>query len=816
MLHESATTTSGQTGNGAHATAEQNPSSDLGRPAALTGRIATAGLAIVLLFLIGAAIAAAATTRAAASDVSRASRVSDAYVRAQYAIAQEQSLQSTYRLEPTAGILAQHAAAGDAFTTAIQQVRDEGTRRDRELVSELRPDHNQYTDATRRMFAAVDAGDTVTANHLEGADVDPIFSSIQQRVANAAIDHSRQAQEARGSFGRTVDVILALTLVVGIPGLGLVTVFWRVLTGYQRRLQAATHAEREALRRSEARFRPLVQNSSDMITVIGADTAIIYESPSSASILGRDAGELTGTKLSEIVHPDDASRVLLFFGGRFPREGSLAIVEARLRHADGTWRFVEIVASDQTADPNVSGFVLNVRDVTERKELEDRLRYQAFHDPLTTLANRRRFTERLQHALARQARHHRLVAVLFLDLDDFKSVNDVHGHPTGDQLLIEAGVRLRACLRPEDTLARFGGDEFAVLLEDVADVAEANAVAARVLDSFRLPFMIAGTDVFIHVSIGIAASEQGGATADELLRQADVAMYVAKGRGKGRCEVFVAAMQHTIVEHLTLASDLQWAVERGEFVVYYQPTVALADGRIAGMEALIRWQHPERGLLPPHAFIGLAEETGLILPIGRWVLNEACAQVRDWQHRYPGDQPLAIAVNVSVGQIRQPGLAAVVAEALAASGLPPESLILEITESVVMEDADLALHRLRELKKLGVRLAIDDFGTGYSSLNYLRRFPVDVLKIDKSFIDKIGRRGKEQDLARTIIELGRNLGMEIVAEGIQRPEQLARLRSLDCDLGQGYLFSRPLPADAIEAFLDAADASLHLPARHVA
>ncbi|TAK55474.1 MAG: GGDEF domain-containing protein, partial [Dehalococcoidia bacterium] len=305
------------------------------------------------------------------------------------------------------------------------------------------------------------------------------------------------------------------------------------------------------------------------------------------------------------------------------------------------------------------------------------------------------------------------------------------------------------------------------------------------------------------------------ATADELLRRADVAMYVAKARGKSGRVLFDQAMQDTVVKRLALTRDLQFAVDRDELVVHYQPTIALDSGRIVGMEALVRWRHPERGLLAPDEFIRIAEDTGLILQIGRWVLTEACTRMRGWQERFPSDPPLAIAVNVSIGQVHQPGLAGVVAAALQASALAPRSLVLEITESVVVEDAALALRRLRELKKLGVRLAIDDFGTGYSSLNYLRRFPVDFLKIDKSFIDKIGRR-KEQDVVRTVVDLGHRLGMAIVGEGIQRPEQAERLRALNCDIGQGYHFGRPMPAEEMEEFLEAADASLRITARAAA
>ena len=408
--------------------------------------------------------------------------------------------------------------------------------------------------------------------------------------------------------------------------------------------------------------------------------------------------------------------------------------------------------------------------------------------------------DRLEHGLQRAARRAEGVAVLFIDLDDFKSVNDSLGHPAGDQLLIEVAGRLQSCLRPGDTAARLGGDEFAILLEELGDTEHVIAVATRLIEALRVPMVLSGTEVFVRGSIGIAISTNES-TAEELLRRADVAMYAAKSDGKGRFAIYDAVMENTMVGHLQLAGELQRALERGELVVHYQPSIILSSQKIAGVEALVRWQHPTRGLLLPGEFIHIAEETGLILTLGRWVLREACQQARSWQLEYPTDPPLTVAVNVSARQIHQPGLVVVVAEALRDSGLPPETLILEITESLVMQDAELAITRLHELKALGVRLAIDDFGTGYSSLSYLRRFPVDILKIDKSFVDGVGQHGKERELAQSIIELGQTLNLEIVAEGVERADQLGWLKSRNCDLGQGFLFAHAISADSIRALL---------------
>ena len=461
------------------------------------------------------------------------------------------------------------------------------------------------------------------------------------------------------------------------------------------------------------------------------------------------------------------------------------------------WHIVPL--RDDAGD--ITHWLAGQRDITKRKSLEESLRYQALHDPLTGLPNRLLFMDRLEHALSLASRQTRLIMVLFVDLDDFKVVNDSLGHEAGDTLLVAVAKRLEACLRPEDTVARFGGDEFAVLLEDITVTSDAYRAAERIVEGLRKPFVIEGREISISPSIGIVSATSSHDRPKDLLRKADIAMYVAKGKGKARYEVFDSTMNVRALERLELENDLRRAIERGELRVHYQPKVLVGTGKIVGTEALVRWEHPERGLLPPVAFIPIAEETDLIVPLGRWVLTEACRQTREWQELYPSDSPWVVCVNLSGRQLRHPELVKDVGRALQETGLEPENLDLEITESVLIEDQLSNLTTLRELKRLGVKLIIDDFGTDYSSLSYLKRLPADFLKIDRSFIGGLGEDPKDEGIVSAVIDLARVLGLEEIAEGVETTEQAAYLRELGCRFAQGYLFSKPLPAEEIGALL---------------
>jgi diguanylate cyclase (GGDEF)-like protein/PAS domain S-box-containing protein len=624
------------------------------------------------------------------------------------------------------------------------------------------------------------------------------------------------ALEARRSSERVLIGLSGLVLFVGLA-LAL-SLRQRVRKDFARAYRTLTveveerKAAERALRASEERFRSLVQNSSDVISIVDADGGVRYHSESVRRVLGYDPAELVDGDPLSLVHPDDRQRVARFVAEAALRPGVTAAETWRVRHRDGTWLHSETVAANLLEDPNVRGLVLNTRDVSDRKELEAQLVHQAFHDGLTGLANRTLFAERVEHALARSGTGD--LAVLFIDLDDFKHVNDSLGHAAGDQLLIAAARRLQGCLRPADTAARLGGDEFAVLLERVADAEAAAAVAARVLDTLHQPFGLNGRTIPIKASVGVATGRPGVDEVEELLRNADVAMYAAKAGGKDRFELFRPDMHEDMLQRLELEAELRHVADRDQLVLHYQPIVELVSGRITRVEALVRWDHPTKGLLPPPAFIPLAEEQGLIGPIGNWVLRQACLQARRWQDQFPDAPPLSVHVNLSGRQLEDQQLVGEVVQALETSRLSPRLLTLEITESVLVSDIEAMSARLRELKGLGVLLAIDDFGTGYSSLSYLRRFPIDMLKIDKAFVDGIGRGREDTALAHAIVKLSHTLQLHAVAEGIEQADQAASLITLGCRDGQGFHFSRPLTTAAMTELLakTLADGGFYLPA----
>jgi diguanylate cyclase (GGDEF)-like protein/PAS domain S-box-containing protein len=574
-------------------------------------------------------------------------------------------------------------------------------------------------------------------------------------------------------------------------------------------LDSAALTENVTRDESELRFSALVQHSTDVIFVFAVDMTVSYVSPSIHEILGYDESELLGGRLSDQVPDEDLLLVRPVIAGLLSRgsESSEAL-EFRVRHRDGRLLHTECLVTNLLDNPAVGGLVVNLRDVTERKRFEEQLTHQAFHDPVTDLANRALFRDRVGHALSRRRNQSEPLAVLFLDLDDFKNVNDTFGHVAGDALLQMISAGIGPELRAGDTVARLGGDEFAVLLEDIEHETGVSEIVERLLQTIKAPRMLDHREVAVQCSIGIAVAHSGRdaeavTTVDELLRNADVAMYQAKAAGGDTYRYFKPEMQAAVVEALELKADLKAAIEADQLTLAYQPIFDLRTDEISGYEALLRWEHARRGAVSPASFIPVAESTGLIVPLGQWVLDRACRDAVTFQRAAPGGKSRAVSVNVSARQLQRPEIVDEVRNALRSSGLEPSCLVLEITESLMIEDLELAIERLAALRALGVLVALDDFGTGYSSLNYIRRLPINILKIDKHFIDSVDRGDKDSELTAAIIDIARVINLRCVAEGVERLEQYERLKELGCGYAQGFLLARPMTADALLELLQA-------------
>jgi diguanylate cyclase (GGDEF)-like protein/PAS domain S-box-containing protein len=555
----------------------------------------------------------------------------------------------------------------------------------------------------------------------------------------------------------------------------------------------------EALRASEERYALAAQSVNDGLWDWNLKTNEVYYSGRWKAMLGHDDGDIGNTPFEWFrrVHPEDLAQVQTLLQDHLEGRSPTFESEHRIRHKDRGYRWV---LSRGLAVRNGNGrpyrMVGAQSDTTQRKLAEEQLIHDALHDSLTGLPNRSLFLDRLSHRLRHSRREKdRLFGVLFLDLDRFKLVNDSMGHGAGDQMLVETSRRLELAVRPGDTVARLGGDEFAVLLEDVDDPGDAVRVAERIQSSLKLPIKIENQEIVSTASIGIAMSQTGYEKAEDVLRDADTAMYRAKSEGRSRHEVFDSAMHARAVSLLQIENELRQAIEREEFRVFYMPIVSLATGRIDGFEALVRWQHPQRGLVAPYDFVNVAEEAGLIIPIDRWVLRRACREVRAWQKSFPDGERLTVSVNLSGKQFAHPDLVEVIRGALKDSGLPAPSLNVEVTEGVLIDNTSAAGSMLGEMRKLGAQIYLDDFGTGYSSLSYLQRFPIDAVKIDRSFVSRMGARGEGSEIVKAIVTLAQNLKMKVIAEGIETQDQLAVLRMLKCSYGQGWLFSKPISHD---------------------
>jgi diguanylate cyclase (GGDEF)-like protein/PAS domain S-box-containing protein len=557
----------------------------------------------------------------------------------------------------------------------------------------------------------------------------------------------------------------------------------------------------------QTRYHDLFDHASDLIFTLDLNATLLSINRHGEQLLGYTGEEIQGRALAQISEGSSWTKTGMVLDAILQGRQERGSFELVLLHKDGKPRYTEVNArliNNRQRPPEV---VCIARDVTERKIFEAQLRYLAFHDPLSNLPNRALFMERLVHALERAQRHGKRLAVLFLDLDNFKVVNDSLGHQYGDQLLRTVAQRLQSCLRPADTVARLGGDEFILLLEEIADVRDAIQVAERIQQVLRVPLRLDEHEVFTTASIGIAINSSELRRPDDLVRSADLAMYRAKEQGKAHYAFFDANMNTRAMERLALETDLRRATERNEFTVVYQPVVDLASGRMCEVEALVRWDHPRRGRVAPGEFIPLAEETGLIIQIGQLVLEQACRQVRRWQQLYAGEQPLVLSVNLSARQFQHPRLVDSIAGTLAETGFDPRSLKLEITETMMMQDGEHNAAVMRELKRLGIQLAIDDFGTGYCSLGYLKCFPVDTLKIDRSFIAGLGSSAEDTAIVRAVIAFAKALNLSVTGEGIETVDQLNQLKELECTRGQGFYFGRPLSSDVVTALLESAAAN---------
>jgi PAS domain S-box-containing protein len=630
-------------------------------------------------------------------------------------------------------------------------------------------------------------------------------------------------------------VIVTLSLTVGIIFLtffdhdsGISAQYWTDLKDWVRGLAALVllfdiytmyqHMQLQRVRRQLADHDELCQliteNAADLIAVVDGAGNRLYNSPAYSKVLGYSEEELSTTSAIDQIHPSDRERVLQA-AAKARASGRGQRLEYRMRHKNGDWRILESTASPiQNGSGKLERLVIVNRDITERKRAEEMLEHRALHDLLTELPNRALFVDRLQHSLIRARRHsdYKFV-VLFIDIDGFKVLNDSLGHSAGDELLIQVAKRLTACFRETDTvsrsattmnptisndsLARLGGDEFTVLLDDVSEPSDAIRVARRIIDKIALPFTLAGQQVVISASIGIGASSNTYEGAEDMLRDAEIAMYRAKQAGKARCEVFDPAMHSSAVRRLKLETDLRRGIEHGELLVYYQPIISLQSGRIIGFESLSRWKTVQ-GMVPPVEFIPIADETGLIIPMNRALYLESCQQLKSWQAKLNCTPPLTMSLNITPRQFAQPDLAKQIGEILTQSGIQPSSINLEITETIAMGDADHAFSVLSDLKALGVRLSIDDFGTGYSSLSRLPRYPIDALKIDRVFISQMSTDHDNHEIVRLIISLAHSLGLKVVAEGTETQDEVNELKHLKCEMVQGFLYSPPV--DSVKAF----------------
>jgi diguanylate cyclase (GGDEF)-like protein/PAS domain S-box-containing protein len=778
------------------------------------GVLTATGLAMVLIATSALGFWGAWQSYHNGVEALHASNLSDGLDDARYSLSTEASLELRYWIDPIKEVREKHAQAAATTVSQLTKVRALENKDGAASIDGMLLKHSGYISATGRLFAAIDAGDLTKAHHIDNIEVDPTLDGIDREVGTSAVRQRVEATRQANHLTRVQMVVMVATPIIFALGFGLAIFFGTTMQRFQRRISGATA---EANRKSEQRFRSLVRHAMEAILICDASGTVTYQAPTAETDWGFLDNELTGTPFHSLIHPDDHAALNEIWEQIRAVPGMTKAVELRSRDNRNAWRNGEITFTNLLREPGVEGVVTNLRDITKQKATELQLRTQAFYDSLTTLPNRALLLDRIKQAISRASRHAGTIGLLFIDLDNFKRVNDSLGHQWGDALLVATAKRLNGCVRPADTVARLGGDEFVVLLDHLTSDATGEAVvmAQRILKLFEQSFSLAGKEYVVSASVGIALADATDKMpdGDALLRDADIAMYRAKSGGKARYAVFDADMHTNAVLRMELETALRDAVAQKQMRMYFQPIVQLASGGFKEVEALVRWQHPTLGLVAPADFIPVAEETGLIIPLGQWILDESCRQVAVWQKQFPSDPPLQVSVNLSPRQFEHPDLVTDVQRALHASGLRAGSLKLEVTEGVIMRDAESSIRTLQKLKTLGIRLAIDDFGTGYSSLSYLRMLPLDVLKIDRSFVKGIGENAEDNAIVRAIISMSTSLGLTVTAEGVETEEQATLLREWSCDKAQGYLFARPLDAQHLTDLLRAPE-GIEVAGRH--
>ena len=812
------------------------------RPASLRRRLNRAFASMLLLALLGALTSTFVVTelvhasRASAVEIERESAMT---TRLRQAMEQEQAL--AHMVIDSGGLAVDAFQAADADMSALlgRAARTYDQTTERALVAKLQ---GQW-DQTFAFLRSTPAGTTAPADHNSvvpihqslADSVDGMQGTLDRLAATSLRPADRQLTDERQAE-RLMLVLLYSLLALSLAGtvyfarrtrrdvLGpigrfreavghvsagsfdhRVTIdrddeFGELATTFNAMADAVDCQQRKLTEQlyGRAQLAAIVESSDQAILSLSPDMVVTTWNPGAERLYGYTAEEAVGRRVDFLLAPTRtvADTILR----RVVAGERIAAHETTVRIKDGSIIPISVSASPIVDDAGTLVGVCSIaEDIRARTALEARLHYQAFHDPLTGLANRTLLKDRLEHALARQARSGAALGVLLLDLDDFKSINDSLGHRAGDELLVSVAERLRGCTREADTLARLGGDEFAVLLEDLPDRGEAVQVAERIIESLSSRFTYEGRAFPVSASVGLAFAEGGTAPLDDVLRDADVAMYLTKSTTKGGFTVFEPGMHLAVKHRLQLKADLAKAMGTNELCLHYQPIIDLPSGNIVGVEALARWNHPERGMVSPADFIPVAEESGLIVPLGLWVLETACRQAKAW--REATTNPLRVSVNVSGRQLEDRRFVDEVAHVLDRVGFDPTQLVLEITETVLVSKAGESLDQLRSLKALGVQLAIDDFGTGYSSLSSLQLLPVDILKIDRSFIAHLDGDDEQAGLARAVLSLGRTLQMETVAEGVESDSQAEELRKLDCNMAQGYFFARPADATRVSSLL---------------